>query len=60
MIRPNDRVRFVDNEKDKKYGVLTVFSVKNGFALVAKGDYANLGDHKMTVELVELKKEKYP
>ena len=56
MIAQNDRVRFIDEEKDKQYGVLLVFNIKGDFATIGKGDYASLGQHLMTVKLTELKR----
>ena len=57
MIQKNDRVRFVDKEKDDQYGVLLVFDTKGEYATIGKGDYASLGQNLMTVKQTELKRE---
>lgn len=57
MIQKNDRVRFINKEKDDQYGVLLVFETKGEYATIGKGDYASLGQNLMTVKQSELKKE---
>jgi hypothetical protein len=56
MIIVNDRVRFIDKEKDKKYGVLLVFAIKGDIATLGSGDYATLGQKMCNVSLSEIKK----
>lgn len=55
MIKENDRIRFIDQEMHRQYGVLLVFSIKGENATVGKGDYASLGQNIMTVKLAEIK-----
>jgi hypothetical protein len=56
MIAQNDRVRFIDEDKNKQFGVLLVFNIKGDYATIGKGDYASLGENLMTVKLTELKR----
>lgn len=56
MIAQNDRVRFIDEDKNKQFGVLLVFNIKGDYATIGKGDFASLGQDLMTVKLIELKR----
>lgn len=56
MITQNDRVRFIDEDKNKQFGVLLVFNIKGEYATIGKGDYTSLGQNLMTVKLTELKR----
>jgi hypothetical protein len=56
MLREQDRVRFIDTEKDKQFGVLIIFNIKGDYATIGNGDYASLGQNLMTVKLTELKR----
>ena len=55
MIRENNRVRFIDKEKDKIYGILSVFSINGEFVTIGKGDYTSLGKDLMSVNITDLK-----
>lgn len=55
MITKNDRVRFIDEEKNNQFGVLTVFEIKGEYATIAKGDYESFGQDLMNVKFTELK-----
>ena len=52
----HDRVRFVDEEKNKQNGVLIVLEIKSDYAVVMTGDYSSFGQPPMTVKLSELKR----
>ncbi|HRP53685.1 MAG TPA: hypothetical protein PLI97_09280 [Fluviicola sp.] len=54
MIKENSKVRFIDDVKHEKYGILLVFNLKNGFATIGKGDFESYGQHLMTVPINEL------
>lgn len=41
MITKQSRVRHIDPEQDKKYGIMEVWEIKNGNATCRYGDYAN-------------------
>ena len=56
MLRENDKVRFVDKRKDKKFGVLTIFIISGDIATIGNGDYATLGQNIMSVNLNEIKR----
>jgi hypothetical protein len=43
MIKEGSRVRHRNSEIDAKIGVMKVFSIKNGYATCASGDFHNLG-----------------
>jgi len=55
MIRKNDRIRFIDEEKHKLHGILLVLEIKGYFALVTSGNYESFGQSPMTVPLSEIK-----
>ena len=48
MFKEQDRVRFIDTEKDKQFGVLIIFNIK--------GDIATLGQSMCNAKLSELKR----
>lgn len=56
MIAKNDRVRFIDEGKDKKFGVLIVLNINVEYVTISIGDYALLGKDLMTVKLTDLKR----
>lgn len=56
MLKKQDRVRFIDKEKDKQYGVLIIFNIKGDTAMLGSGDYASFGDKLCNAKLSELKK----
>ncbi len=56
MFKINDRVRFIDTEKDKQFGILIIFSIKGDIATLGSGDYATLGQNMRNAKLSELKK----
>jgi len=43
MLKNGDRVRFIDAEKDKQFGVLIIFKIKGDIATLGSGHYATLG-----------------
>ena len=53
-----DRVRFINDEKNTEYGVLIVFNIKGEYATIGSGAYETLGQNLMTIPLTEIKKEK--
>ena len=55
MFKENDRVRFVDKEKDKQFGVLVIFNLKGDIATLGSGDYATFGQNLCNAKLSELK-----
>lgn len=55
MLKLNDRVRFIDSDKDKQYGVLIILDIKNNIATCGSGDYATLGQNMCNAKLDELK-----
>ena len=56
MFKEQDRVRFIDTEKDKQFGVLIIFNIKSDIATLGSGDYANLGQNMCNAKLTELKR----
>jgi hypothetical protein len=56
MFKVNDRVRFIDTEKDKQFGVLIIFNIKGDIATLGSVDYASLGQNMCNAKLTELKK----
>lgn len=56
MFKINDRVRFIDTEKDKQFGILIIFIIKGDIATLGSGDYATLGQNMCNAKLSELKK----
>ena len=56
MFKVNDRVRFINSEKDKQFGVLIIFNIKGDIATLGSGDYATLGQNMCNAKLSELKK----
>ncbi len=56
MLKIGDRVRFIDSEKDKQYGVLVVINVKGQFVTCGNGDGRTYGAGLCTVHMNELKK----
>lgn len=53
MITKNSRVRHINPETDRVYGVMEVWEIKNGYATCRYGDFSNLGV--VTFPLSELK-----
>jgi len=39
MFQKGSRVRHIDEELDKKYGIMEIWEIKNGFAACRYGDY---------------------
>jgi len=56
MLKKGDRVRFIDAEKDKQFGVLIIFNIKDDIATLGSGDYATLGQNMCNAKLTELKR----
>lgn len=56
MFNKNDRVRFIDEEKNMQFGVLLIFNIKGDYAMIGKGDYESYGQDLMTIKLTELKR----
>lgn len=56
MLQVNDRVRFIDSEKDKQFGIIVIFNITGDIATCFSGDYATLGQNKCNAKLSELKK----
>lgn len=55
MIRKGSRVRHIDSDLYKQYGVLEVWDIKNGFAVCRHGgDFSTFG--LITVEIMKLVK----
>ena len=54
MFQLNDRVRFIDEEKNKQYGIFLVFAIKGNYVTIGKGDYTSLGQDLITVEKIEI------
>lgn len=55
MFKEQDRVRFIDAEKDEQFGVLIIFNITGDIATLASGDYATLGQNRCNAKLSELK-----
>jgi len=55
MFKEQDRVRFIDTEKDKQFGVLIIFNITGDIATLGSGDYASLGQNMCNAKLSELK-----
>ena len=58
MFKEQDRVRFIDTEKDKQFGVLIIFNIKGDIATLGNGDYANLGQNMCNAKLFQNSKAK--
>jgi len=56
MLKETDRVRFIDERKDKLYGVLIILNIKNDIATLTSGDYATFGQSTLNAKISELKK----
>jgi len=56
MFNEQDRVRFIDTEKDKQFGVLIIFNITGDIATLGSGDYASLGQNMCNSKLSELKR----
>lgn len=56
MLLKNDRVRHIDPVKDQELGVLTIFEIKNGFAICGYYDYSRMHLGPWTFKLEELRK----
>jgi hypothetical protein len=56
MLKENERVRFINEEKDKQFGILYIFSIKGEYATIGKGDYTTLGQNMINVKLTEIKR----
>lgn len=54
MFQKGDRVRHIDEQTDKRYGVMEIWEIKNGFVTCRYGDYFNVSI--VTFPLSELKK----
>lgn len=54
MIRKNSRVRHTNPEINEKMGIMSVFEIKNGFAVCAKGGFENYGAGMNTYPITEL------
>ena len=54
MFKEQDRVRFIDSEKDKQFGGLIIFNIKGDIATLGSGDYANLGQNMCNAKRTEL------
>ena len=55
MLKAQDRVRFIDAQKDIQFGVLIIFEIIGDIAFLGSGDYENLGQSICNAKLVELK-----
>lgn len=55
MLVVNDRVRLIDENLDKQYGIMSILSIKNGYATCANLDYAKFGQIIGTFLLTDLK-----
>ena len=53
MFQKEDRVRHINDQTDKQYGVMEIWEIKNNFAVCRYGDYYNLS--MVTFPLTELK-----
>jgi len=58
MFKEQDRVRFIDTEKDKQFGILIILNIKGDIATLGSGDYATLGQSMCNAKLSELKRAK--
>lgn len=56
MFKEQDRVRFIDPDKDKQFGVLIIFNIKGDIATLGSGDYTTLGQNMCNAKLSELKR----
>lgn len=56
MFKEQDRVRFIDKEKDKQFGVLIIFSIKGNIATLGNGAYETFGQNMCNAKLTELKR----
>lgn len=55
MFQVNDRVKYKDMYLNNAYGILTIISIKNGFAMCSKLDYNNIGSS-LNIKLDDLEK----
>ncbi len=55
MIKKGSRIRHRDIKIDKIKGVMTVFEIKNGFAVCGYGNFERLGQGMETYSLNDLK-----
>ena len=54
MFQKGDRVRHINEQIDKQYGIMEVWDIKNGYATCRYGDYSSLGV--VTFSMTELKR----
>lgn len=43
MIAKGDRVRHINEQINKQYGIMEIWEIKNGYATCRYGDYSNYG-----------------
>jgi hypothetical protein len=56
MLKEQDRVRFIDSEKDKELGILIIFKIKGDIATLGNGEYETFGQKMCNVKLSELRR----
>lgn len=56
MLNEQDRVRFIDLDKDKEFGVLIIFKIKDDIATLGNGEYETFGQKMCNAKLSELKR----
>jgi hypothetical protein len=55
MFKEQDRVRFIDPDKDKQFGILIIFNITGDIATIGSGDYSTIGQNMCNSKLTELK-----
>jgi len=55
MFQKGDRVRHINEQIDKQYGIMEVWEIKNGYATCRYGDYSSYGI--VTFPVAVLKKD---
>jgi len=53
-FKEKDRIRFIDSEKNKEFGVLVILSIKHETITVASLNYEDLGKKPMNVKENEI------
>jgi hypothetical protein len=53
MFQKGSRVRHINEQLNKQYGVMEIWEIKNGFAICRYGDYYNLAT--VNIPLSDLK-----
>lgn len=57
MLQKNDRVRHIDPRIDNELGVLTIFEIRNGYAICGYYEHTRIHLGPWTYKCDELKRE---